>query len=383
LKIKVAVVGIGAIGGGLVSLLRRFDDMEVVAVADRSVDAFNRIMPYLSKDTLTTTDPLKVLLRKPDVLVEATGSLETAILVSRAIDEKIHVILVNSELDQIFGLLLSRHAIANGVVLTSDAGDQPGVLARLIEDVSGMGFEVVMAGNNKGFLDRYANPQSIEKEAAKRHLSLKQCAAYTDGTKLAIEMALVANGFGYDIFRTGMIGPTVENVEDALHVFDFSMARQLGGAVDYVLGARPGGSVFIIGYSDDAEIRFYMDYYKMGSGPYYLFMRPYHLCHFETPYAIRRIMEHRKPILVQRKRVLEVGCRAKTDLRAGTKLDGIGGYHLYGLLEKVGGLPIGLAEGAVLLKPKKRDETISWDDVELPHEAPLMSLWRQQASLED
>ena len=97
-----------------------------------------------------------------------------------------------------------------------------------------------------------------------------------------------------------------------------------------------------------------MNYYKMGEGPYYLFLRPYHICHFETPLAIRRIVKHKEAILIQKRRVLEVGSRAKMNLKSGIKLDGIGGYHLYGLLEKPSSLPIGLTEGAILNKRKKR-----------------------------
>jgi len=382
LKIKVAVVGAGAMGRGIISVLRKSEDMEVVAVADVDSNALKRV-EFLPENALVTTNAIDVLSRKPDVLVEASGTIiEAALLVRHTLEEHIHVVLMNSEVDQMFGRLLAEDAEAKGVILTSDAGDQHGVLIRTINDVRQMGFEIVMAGNNKGFLDRYANPESIREEAAKRRLSLRQCTAYTDGTKLAIEMALVANAAKLNLLQTGMIGPRVDNVEDALEAFDFEHARQLGGVVDYVLGAKPSGSVFAIGYSNDQEERFYMNYYKMGEGPYYLFMRPYHLCHFETPFAIRRIVESAKPILVQKKRILEVGCRAKIDLRPGTRLEGIGGHHLYGVLEKPGNLPIGMTEGTVLLKSKKRDDTITWDDVRFPEDDPRLSLWKEQTELE-
>mgnify|MGYP002153772984 CR=1 FL=1 len=370
-------------GRAIVSLLRRMEDMEVVAIADTSIEALERTKPFLPKDALVTTNPVEVLTKKPDVLVEATPTIiEAALLVIRAVEEKTHVVLMNSEVDQTFGRLLAKRAEADGVILTSDAGDQHGVLVRTVNDIRHMGFEVVMAGNNKGFLNRYANPESIKDEAAKRRLSFGQCVAYTDGTKLAIEMALVANAVGLDLLETGMIGPRVDSVKAALEVFDLARARKLGGVVDYVLGAEPGGSVFVIGYSDDQEDRFYMNYYKMGAGPYYLFVRPYHLCHFETPLAIRGIMEHGRPILVQKRRILEVGCRAKIDLRLGTKLEGIGGRHVYGVLEKPGGLPIGMVEGTILVKSKRRDEAIGWDDVEFPRDDPRLPLWEEQIRLE-
>jgi len=318
LKVQVAVVGVGAMGRGIVQVVQRSEDMEVVAIADKNPKALEKASRFLSSDTLITTNPMEVIDRKPDVLVEATTSIfEAALLVQHALENKIHVILMNAEVDQLYGRLLAKKAEENGVILTSDAGDQHGVLLRLIDDVKSMGFEIVMAGNNKGFLNRYANSESIKEEAAKRRLTPKQCAAYTDGTKLAIEMALVANAVNLNLLQDGMVGPRTENVYDALNVFDLEQARQVGGVVDYVLGAKPGGSVFVIGYSDDPEDRFYMNYYKMGEGPYYLFLRPYHLCHFETPIAIKRVMKYREPILIQKKRVLEVVAHAKMDLEPG------------------------------------------------------------------
>ena len=63
---------------------------------------------------------------------------------------------------------------------------------------------------------------------------------------------------------------------------------------------------------------------------------------------------------------------AKTDLKAGTKLDALGGYTTYGWTEntevviKENLIPIGLIEGTVLKRDIKIDEVISYDDVEIP-----------------
>lgn len=382
-KTNVAVVGIGAMGRGIVSLLNKIDDIQVMAIADKESKALENIKPLLSSNIKATTNAQDVLTSNPDILIDATDSVyESAVFISQALEQKIHVIMMNSYVDQTFGRLLAKKAEKNGVILTSDAGDQDGVLIRTINNVRNMGFEIVMAGNNKGFIDPYATPESIKEEAEKRRLSTKQCSAFTDGTKLAMEMALVANTLNLDILQEGMTGPRIKNVQDVLKVFDLEKARELGGVVDYILGAEPGGSVFVIAYSNDENERFYMNYYKMGEGPYYVFIRPYHLCHFETPIAIRRIMNYNEPILVQRKRVLEVGCRAKTDLKSGTRLEGIGGHHIYGILEKPGNLPIGLVDGTTLKRSKKKDEVIGWGDVEFPKNDPRLALWKEQAKLE-
>ncbi|MFC1506175.1 Gfo/Idh/MocA family oxidoreductase [Thermoproteota archaeon] len=382
-KTNVAVVGIGAMGRGLIPLLNKTHDIQVVAIADKNPKALENIKPLLSNKIKATTNAQDVFNSNPDILIDATDSVyEAAVFINHALEHKIHVIMLNSYVDQTFGRLLAKKAEENGVILTSDAGDQDGVLIRTINDIHSMGFQIVMAGNNKGFLERYANPESIKEEAEKRCISTKQCTAFTDGTKLAMEMALVANTLNLDILQEGMTGPRIKNVQDVLTVFDLDKARELGGVVDYVLGAEPGGSVFVIGYSNDENERFYMNYYKMGEGPYYVFVRPYHLCHFETPIAIQRIMNNNESILVQKKRVLEVGCRAKTNLKSETKLDGIGGHHIYGILEKPGNLPIGLVEGTTLKRSKKKDEVIGWDDVEFKDNDPRLNFWKEQTKLE-
>jgi predicted homoserine dehydrogenase-like protein len=379
MKIRVAVVGTGAMGRGVVSVIKKHRDMEVSAIADINPKALESTRPFLTEGTLITTEPVEVLDTNPDILVDATPTIvEAAILSRQALRRKINVVLMNGEVDQVYGRLLAKEAKANGVIITSDAGDQHGVLARQIDEINSMGLEIVMAANNKGFLYEYATPESIVEEAAKRKLTVHQCTAYTDGTKLAIEMAIIANAKNLGLLQTGMVGPKAGTVQDSFKLFDFDQARELGGVVDYVLGARPGGSVFTIGYSDDPDDRFYMNYYKMGEGPYYLFLRPYHLCHFETPWAIQRIMYHKKSVLVQKKRVLEVGTRAKRDLEKGSVLDGIGGFNTYGILEKPDSLPIGLSENVVLTKRKKKDAPIGWDDVEFVTDDPRLKLWEEQ-----
>jgi len=52
------------------------------------------------------------------------------------------------------------------------------------------------------------------------------------------------------------------------------------------------------------------------------------------------------------------------------------------MLEKPGNLPIGMAEGAVLLKSKKRNDTITWNDVRFPEDDPRLGLWKEQTELE-
>jgi predicted homoserine dehydrogenase-like protein len=117
----------------------------------------------------------------------------------------------------------------------------------------------------------------------------------------------------------------------------------------------------------------YLNLYKLGEGPLYCFYTPYHLCHFEVPISIARVALFDDQVLAAQGRpCVDVIAAAKTDLRAGAQLDGIGGYMLYGLAEnseRVAAedlLPIGLAEGCRLIRDVPKDYVLSYADVVIP-----------------
>jgi predicted homoserine dehydrogenase-like protein len=327
-----------------------------------------------------------------DVMVEATNTVGFAARAClNAIDAGMHVVLMNAEVDLAVGPLLRRRSRARGVVTTSDAGDQHGVLMRMIDEIELWGFRVVMAGNVKGFLNRYATAESLEHEARIRNLNPVQCCAYTDGTKLGVEMALVANATGLVPWVPGMEGPRAEHVREVFHLFDFDRYGN-DGVVDYVLGAQPGGGVFVVGQCDDPLQTDYLRYYKMGDGPYYLFYRPYHLCHLETPRAIALAAIFSSSVLdPSYGRVADVYAHAKRDLRAGEPIaHGIGGDAFYGVIERCrdadarGAVPIALLDAEGVEMPRlmvsiERDAPLRWDDIALP-ESDLLGLHRSQAA---
>jgi predicted homoserine dehydrogenase-like protein len=374
--------------------------MRLAAVADIDLDAARRAAqahgrPFvvaapdgLGPDqgtTWVTTDPMPMLRTGSvpvDVVVEATNTVSFAAEVSlAAVAAGAHVVLMNAEVDLALGPLLVREAARRGVVVTSDAGDQHGVLARMIDEIEMWAFRVVMAGNIKGFLDRYATAESLLHEAAIRNLNPVQCCAYTDGTKLGVEMAIVSNATGLIPWVPGMEGPRAADVHEVFQLFDFDRYGD-GGVVDYVLGAEPGGGVFVVGRCDDPLQASYLQYYKMGRGPYYLFYRPYHLCHLETTRAIALAFLYHRPVLTpSHGRVSDVYAHAKRDVAAGEDVvHGMGGDQFYGLVsrsdeaERQGWVPIALLEAgpdttARVKRRLLRDQPLTADDVALPDTA--------------
>ena len=85
------------------------------------------------------------------------------------------------------------------------------------------------------------------------------------------------------------------------------------------------------------------------------------------------------------KLVAEVITVAKTDLKAGQKLDGIGGYTVYGIIEKyevakeMKALPVGLVNKDTVLKQDvKKGDIITYDMVELNENSLLLQLRKLQ-----
>ena len=391
--IRIAIIGIGSIGKGLFYQSHITPGIRCVGIADirperavacaewlgydyRVCGTLDEVHDAAGRGRLAVCEDGDLLARcdMTDVLMESSGSVAAGGRFSEtALRHGKHLILMNAEADLIFGPYLLQLARENGVVYTSCDGDQPVSIARLVEDVRLWGFELVMAGNIKGFLDRYANPTSIIPEADKRYLDYQQCSSYTDGTKLCIEQALAANGLGLSVAVPGMFGPRAAHVREVPALFDLAALRNRNGPlVDYVLGAEPKGGVFAVGFSDDEYQRRMLAWFPslLGDGPFYVFATPYHLCHVEAMKTVAEAVLDGKSLLHPAHGFrTNVYAYAKRDLRAGERLDGIGGYASYGLIENCGnnggnpGLPICLADDIFVTRDIARDEKILLSDV--------------------
>lgn len=388
--VRVGIIGMGAMGVGLFHQCSITPGIECLVVCDREVarclDALAgmrvphgvaqsaaEVEALISRGQVAVcaSGLLVAQCARLDAVIEASSSVGSAVGHALAVLENgKHLILMNSELDLTFGPLLCATARQHGVVCTSCDGDQYGVMKHLIDDALHWGFELVMAGNIKGFLDRYANPVSIIPEADKRNLDYRMCTSYTDGSKLNIEMAIIANAYGLTMKKTGMHGPRVAHVTDVFTCFDFDeLWKDRQPFVDYILGAEPGGGVFVVGHCDNPYQRRMLAYYKMGDGPYYLFYRPYHLCHIEAMRAVLDAAQGKSLLTPGHGLLTNVYAYAKRDLEPGEVLDGLGGHLCYGQIESVAdnarapGLPICLAEDVVVKRAMAKDQKILLADV--------------------
>lgn len=311
-----------------------------------------------------------------DTIIDCTGSVEFgAHLALAALAGGKHLVLMNAEVDATVGTVLNERFEAAGLVYTGCDGDQPGVEMNLIRYVRGLGLRPLVAGNIKGLQDPYRNPTTQEGFARQWGQDAHMVTSFADGTKVSVEQALVANAAGFSVHQRGMLQRDHHgHVDELTRMYDIDELHELGGAVDYVVGAKPGPGVYVMAEHDDPKQRHYLNLYKLGEGPLYSFYTPYHLCHFEVPNTVARAVllgdAAIKPLHGPRR--VDAITVAKTDLTAGSTLDARGGYTYYGEAEKARLaydqrlLPVGLAQGCVLTRDIAKDEAISYDDVTVP-----------------
>ncbi len=408
--VRVAMVGAGFMAKGIaLQICNYVKGMELVAIANRTLDKAKQAYGeagMLETEEVSTVAGLEENIRKGkysitdnalllceaegiDAVIEVTGAVEFGTQVAlSAIQNGKHIIMMNAEVDGTVGPILKVHADKAGVVYTNADGDQPGVIMNLYRFVKSLGVKPVLCGNIKGLHDPYRNPTTQEGFAKKWGQNPSMVTSFADGSKISFEQAIVANGTGMRVGQRGMYGPTVPAgtpIKEVMNLYPLEDLLEGPGIVDYVVGAEPGPGVFVLGTHDHPIQKHYLNLYKLGEGPLYCFYTPYHLCHFEVPTTVARAVLFQDAALTPiGQPYVEVVAAAKTDLKAGQTLDGIGHYMTYGLCEnadvtqKENLLPIGVAEGCVLKRDIPKDGVLTYDDVILPEGRLVDKLRKEQ-----
>ena len=394
--IRVAVVGAGFMSRGLVNqIINSTPGMTVMAIVNRTIAKAERAYAEagvggarqvatlaetdaaLADGKPVFTDDYAAVVGSPyvDAVVDATGAVEYGCHLALAcIEAGKHLVLMNAEVDGTVGPILKKRADAVGIVLTGCDGDQPGVQMNLVRFVRGIGLRPLVCGNIKGLQDEYRTPTTQKGFAEKWGQDPYMVTSFADGTKVSFEQALVANATGMTVAKRGMVGMDHHaHIDELTTKYDVAELEELGGVVDYVVGAKPGPGVFVLATHDDPKQRHYLNLYKLGDGPLYSFYTPYHLCHFEVPQTVARaVLFGDATIAPVGAPTVEVVAVAKRDIKAGETLDALGGYDTYGVCERAEVtaterlLPMGVAEGCVVRRDVTKDEVLTYADVDLP-----------------
>lgn len=410
--IRMGLVGCGQMGSGMLHVTRKIPGMQTVAIADidpsRPIKELN-LMGVPSDQILTTNtrgsaeDALrkgKILVTEDallltelvgiDILVEATGSTEIGARVAwNCILNNKHIVMLNVETDVTVGPFLSQMAEKAGVIYTVAAGDEPAVCKMLYDFSRSIGFEVICLGKGKNNpIDYDATPENCHVEAESKGMNPKMLAAFRDGTKTMVEMAAVSNATGLVPDIPGMHGPKVE-LPDLARVFipksDGGILSK-PGCVEYSTGAIAPG-VFAIVTTDDPRIRSDMKFVSMGEGPYYLFLRPFHLCNIETPLAAAEAMIYKERTVVPKTKVSEVVAIAKRDLHPGETVGGIGSADIFNRIYTyqqavaAGAIPMGIAPGATITAPVRKGEMLTFANTQPNTSSFVYHLYRLQEDM--
>jgi predicted homoserine dehydrogenase-like protein len=405
--IRVGMIGAGFMGRGLINQIAHSVPGErMVAVFNRHIDKAVKAYQYAGQEPVVvetqsqleeaihagkpavTDDPfLLTRSEQIDCLVDVTGAVEFGVrVVMDGFKHGKHFVLMNAELDATIGPILQVYARKYGVILSACDGDQPGVEINLHRYVKGLGLIPRVMGNIKGLQDRYRNPTTQKGFAEKWGQNPSMVTSFADGSKCSFEQAIVANACDLKVKSRGMSRGYEHrgHVDELTKYYDVEELRALGGIVDYVVGAQPNPGIYCIAEHTDPKQRHYLNLYKLGEGPLYSLYTPWHLCHFEVPNTVGRVVLFGDADIPLGGPKVEVCACAKKDLKAGEVLDEYGHYMTYGEavnsdeMRRERYFPEGLVEGCKLKRDIAKDAVITYDDVELPADRMADALRAEQ-----
>ncbi len=398
--VRVGLIGAGKFGSMFLAQAPFIAGLVVTAIADLDPVRAKAACRAVGRDdarigaTAIIDDGAKLCARGDvDVVVEATGSPAAGIAHARAaIRNGKHVVMVNVEADVLAGPLLAREAQAAGVVYSMAYGDQPALVAEMVDWARATGFDVVCAGKGTKYLPAYhtVTPDDVwshygltPEGAAAAGMNPQMFNSFLDGTKSAIEMAAIANACDLMPPDDGLAFPPC-GVDDLAHVL---RPKAVGGilahegTVEVVSSLeRDGRPVFrdlrwgvyvVLKARTDYAAACFAQYGLRTdqTGFYAAQYKPYHLIGMELSISILSAALRREPTGASSAFRGDAVAIAKRDLRAGEVLDGEGGYTVYGRLMPasrslaVGAFPIGLAHRVALVRDVAAGTVLHWTDV--------------------
>ena len=399
--IRVGVIGAGKFGSMFLNQIPFSPHLRVVAIADLDPDRARAACRSVgwSEERIAavdfTDDGMEVIAR-PDVevLLEMTGSPAAgcAHALEAAARGK-HIVMVNVEADVLAGPVLAAAHARAGTVCSMAYGDQPALVAEIVDWARICGFEVVSAGKGTKYQPIYhdVTPDGVwdhygltAEEAAAAGMQAQMFNSFLDGTKSAIEMAAIANATGLGVPEDGLRFPAVgyRSLQERLIPADAGGMLERAGMVEVVASAERGSDaeledslrwgVYAVFKAPNEYARACFAQYGLRTDPsgwYASLYRPCHLIGLELGVSVVNAVLRGEATGATRNWAGDVVAVAKRDLAEGETLDGEGGYCAWGRLVpaarsiEIGALPIGLAHGVRMVRPVGHGAIITMADV--------------------
>lgn len=423
--LRVALIGAGKFGSMYLAQARRTPGVHIAGIADlspeRAVASLRRTgwpdeqfaavnLPDAFRDgtTFVCEDAQELIgAHGIDVVIEATGN--PAAGVAHALACCAHgksIVMVTVEADALAGPLLAERAREAGVVYSLAYGDQPAIISELVDWARACGFEVVAAGKGTKYLPGYhqSTPDTVwdhygftPEQVAAGDFNAKMFNSFLDGTKSAIEMAAVANATGLAAGAGGLRFPPcgIDDLARVLRPREDGGTLDVCGQVEVISSVERDGApvardlrwgVFVaIRAPGEYVMRCFGEYGVStdDTGRYAVMYRPLHLIGLELGISVASVGLRREPTGSPIDWRADAVAAAKRDLRAGERLDGEGGYTVYGRLQdasessRIGALPIGLAHDVRLARDVVQGQVVCWEDVVIDAQLPAVRVRRE------
>jgi predicted homoserine dehydrogenase-like protein len=412
--VRVGLVGAGKFGSMFLAQVPSIAGLEVVLICDRDVDrarAACRTVGWdagrIARTQFSTRGADACVDERVEVVVEATGDPGAGIAHAvAAIEARKPIIMVNVEADALAGPWLAAKARAAGVIYSLAYGDQPALIAEMVDWARSAGFIVAAAGKGTKYLPAYhaVTPDGVWKhygltaeEARQAGMNSQMFNSFLDGTKSAIEMAAVANACDLAVPQDGLLFPPcgADALATVLRPKELAGVLERDGMVEVVSSLKRDGSpvprdlrwgVYVVlkAANDYAAVCFKQ--YGLPSdstGRYAAMYKPFHLIGLELSISVLNAALRREPTGSCRAWRGDAVAVAKRALQAGEMLDGEGGYTVYAKLIPAtrslerGALPIGLAHHVKLTRDVAAGEILTAADVTLDSSVEAVCVRRE------
>jgi predicted homoserine dehydrogenase-like protein len=427
--VRVAVIGVGKFGSMYLSQAPRTPGIHVVAVADLSPDRARASLTRVDWDvsrlsatslaqavkdgsTFVTDDAAAVIASDcVDIVIDATGSPAAGIAHALlCCEHRKHIIMVNVEADVLAGPLLARRAKEAGIIYSMASGDQPALIAEMVDWARTIGLEVVCAGKGTKYLPVYhqSTPDTVwahygfsAEQVAGGDFNAQMFNSFLDGTKSALEMAAVSNSCELNPPKEGLFFPPcgVDDLPSILRPRSEGGLLTQKGTVEVVSSIeRDGRPVFRdlrwgVYAVFEAPSKYVMDCFQQyglqtdSSGKYAAMYKPYHLIGLELGISVASIAVRQEATGATGEWRGDVGATAKRALKKGERLDGEGGFTVYGKLMQTAdslrmhALPIGLAHNMVLKHDVAEGAVVTWNDVDYDATKQAVAFRKEQEDI--
>ena len=411
--VRAGLIGAGKFGSMFLAQVPHIVGLSVTHIADLDPDrarAACRAVGWTAERIAATTfldDGLDLARTGVEVVIEATGAPEAGLNHARAaLDAGKHVVMVNVEADVLAGPVLAAQARAAGLVYSMAYGDQPALVAEMVDWARAAGFQVAAAGKGTKYLPFYhsVTPDDVwlhygmtPEQAQAAGMNPQMFNSFLDGTKSAIEMSAIANACGLDVSEAGLGFPPC-GVDDLAQVL---RPRALGGQLDRdgmveVVSSleRDGRPVFrdlrwgvfvVLKAQNDYAAGCFRQYGLPTdvTGQYAAMYKPFHLIGMELSISVLSAALRGESTGQSRAWRGDAVAVAKRDLRSGETLDGEGGHTVWGRACPAATsaaralLPIGLAHRVRLRRDVAYGEILGMADVELDESQTGVRLRRE------